>query len=91
MGKYNWRKSPLWLNILIAVDQLGNTILPMLPYPFSYPGAGNPDRTISYSLGKLQAKHGGKIPWRWPAARIISMVLDWIDTGHCLNAYRNNT
>lgn len=79
MKKITW-------NILIAIDQLGNTILPLLPYPLSWPGVGYPDETISSTLGKLKSKHGGKIPWRWPAARIIDWALEKIDPNHSFDA-----
>ncbi len=46
------------LNILISIDQLGNTI-----------AGGDPDETISSRLGKLKVKHGGKIPWRRPVSK----------------------
>ena len=91
MGKYNWKESPKWLNLLLGLDQLGNTILPLLPWPLTWPGVGNPDRTISYTLGNLQAKHAGKIPWRYPLARALSGFLDWLDPNHCLEAYKNET
>ena len=40
-----------FLNILISLDQMGNTLL-----------GGDPDETISSRLGKLKQKHGGQIP-----------------------------
>ena len=91
MPKYDWKRSPKWLNFLLGLDQLGNTILPLLPWPLTWPGVGNPDRTISYTLGKLQAQHVGKIPWRYPLARVLSDFLDWLDPNHCLEAYKNET
>jgi len=63
------------LNILISIDQLGNTIL-----------GGDPDETISSRLGKLKVKHGGKIPWRRPASKIIDWGLDKIDSNHSIDA-----
>jgi len=91
MSKYNWKESPKWLNLLMGLDQLGNTVLPLLPWPLTWPGVGNPDRTISYTLGSLQARHGGKAPWRYPLARTLGGFLDWLDPNHCLDAYRNET
>ena len=88
---YDWRKAPKWLNALIGLDQFGNTLFNLLPWPFTWPGVGNPDRTISYTLGQLKAKYGGKIPWRWPVAKLIDAWLEWIDPGHSLEAYKNNT
>ena len=63
------------LNILISIDQLGNTI-----------AGGDPDETISSRLGKLKVKHGGTIPWRRPASRIIDWGLDKIDSNHSIDA-----
>jgi len=89
--KERWKNNNRWLNLALGLDQLGNTILPLLPWPLTWPGVGNPDRTISYTLGKLQAHHKNKIPWRYPAAKIIGSILDWIDPGHCQTAYQNKT
>ena len=63
------------LNVLISVDQLGNTIC-----------GGDPDETISSRLGKLKLKNGGVIPWRYPLAKIIDCGLDKIDPNHSLDA-----
>ena len=73
-------------NILIAIDQLGNTILPCLPYPFTWPGVGYPDETISSTLGKLKKRYNGVIPWRWPLAKIIDWGVDKIDSDHSIDA-----
>lgn len=74
------------LNILIGIDQLGNTILPCLPWPLTWPGVGAPDETISSTLGKLKLKHGGHIPWCWPFAKVIDWGLDKIDPNHSIDA-----
>ena len=63
------------LNILISIDQLGNTIL-----------GGDPDETISSRLGKLKTRHGGRIPWRRPLSKIIDYGLDKIDKDHSIDA-----
>jgi len=63
------------LNILISIDQLGNTI-----------AGGDPDETISSRLGKLKVKHGGKIPWRRPVSKMIDWGLDKIDPNHSIDA-----
>ena len=63
------------LNILISIDQLGNVFV-----------GGDPDETISSRLGKLKVKHGGKIPWRRPVAKVIDAGLDKIDPGHSVDA-----
>ena len=68
IGKY-------FLNFLISIDQLGNTIC-----------GGDPDETISSRLGKIKVKHGGKIPWKKPLAKIIDWGLDKIDPGHSIDA-----
>ena len=79
----------IW-NILIGLDQLGNTILPCLPWPFTWPGVGFPDETISSTLGKLKKKHGGKIPWRWAFAKMIDWCLEKIDSGHSIDAIEHD-
>lgn len=63
------------LNILISIDQLGNTIF-----------GGDPDETISSRLGKLKIRHGGKIPWHRPLSKIVDWVLDKIDPQHSIEA-----
>ena len=74
------------LNILLGLDQLGNTILACLPWPFSWPGVGYPDETISSTLGKLKQSYGGKIPWRWPFAKILDWTCDLVDPNHSIDA-----
>jgi len=91
MAKYNWKESPKWLNTLIALDQVGNTLFNLAPWPFTWPGVGDPDKTVSYTLGKLKVKHQGKIPWRYPLAKGLAKILDIIDHNHCTNAYSNGT
>lgn len=63
------------LNVLIGIDQLGNSLL-----------GGDPDETISSRLGKLKTKHGGKIPWYRPLSKIVDWGLDKIDPNHSLDA-----
>lgn len=63
------------LNLLISIDQLGNTF-----------AGGDPDETISSRLGKIKVKHGGRIKWKRPLARIIDWGLDKIDPGHSIDA-----
>ncbi len=62
---------PYWLRVLISIDQLGNTLV-----------GGDPDETISSTLGKIKAIHGGRIPWRYPLARILDRALEAVDRGH---------
>lgn len=61
------------LNILIAIDQLGNAI-----------GGGDPDETISSRIGKIKKANGGKIPWTHPVSKIIDAGLEKIDPGHSI-------
>lgn len=68
VGKY-------FLNILISIDQLGNTF-----------AGGDPDETISSRLGKIKRKHNGKIPWYKPMAKTICYLLCKVDPGHCIDA-----
>ena len=64
-----------FLNLLISIDQLFNTIL-----------GGYPDETISSRLGKLKRRHGGTIPEYHPFARVIDWGLDQIDPNHSIDA-----
>ena len=43
------------INILIAIDQVGNAAL-----------WGDPDETISSRIGKTKRENGGRIPWSHP-------------------------
>lgn len=63
------------MNVLISLDQLGNSLL-----------LGDPDETISSRIGRIKRKWGGRIPWRRPVTRIADWVLEQIDPGHSLNA-----
>ena len=63
------------INILISIDQLGNTI-----------AGGDHDETISSRLGKLKVRHGGRIPWFRPFSKIIDWGLDKIDPNHSVDA-----
>ena len=69
-----------WLvNMLISIDQLGNTLL-----------GGDPDETISSRLGKLKLKHSGAIPWYRPLSKIIDYGLDKIDPNHSIDAIEDD-
>ena len=63
------------LNILISIDQLGNTIT-----------GGDPDETISSRIGKMKVKHGGRIPWYRPLSKVVDWGLDKIDPNHSIDA-----
>ena len=91
MTFYNWKKKSKWLNLLIGLDQLGNTIFRILPWPFTWPGSGNPDKTISFTLGRLQLANKGKIPWKYPVAKIIAGACDAVGKNHCIKAFKNGT
>lgn len=63
------------LNILISIDQFGNTLL-----------GGDPDETISSRLGKLKIRHGGTISWYRPLSKFVDWGLDKIDPNHSIDA-----
>ncbi len=67
------------LNVLIGIDQLGNSLL-----------GGDPDETISSRLGKLKIRHGGKISWYRPLSKIIDWGLDKIDPNHSIDAIEDD-
>jgi hypothetical protein len=62
-------------NVLIGVDQLGNSIL-----------GGDPDETISSRIGKVKLAHGGRIPWKYPWMKVTDFILDKIDPNHSINS-----
>lgn len=66
LKKYFW-------NLLIAIDQLFNTIL-----------FGDPDETISSRLGKWLDLPKGK--WRYKVASFVCWFLRKIDPNHCRNS-----
>lgn len=61
------RASRYFWNILIAIDQLLNTVF-----------GGDPDETISSRVGKCRDRHGGTLPWylKW------LVFLEYLDPGH---------
>ena len=63
------------MNVLISLDQFGNSIL-----------GGDPDETISSRLGRVKRKWDGKIPWGRPMARITDWLLDKIDKNHSIDS-----
>ena len=67
------------LNIAIGFDQFVNTWF-----------GGDRDETISSRIGKIKRKHGGKIPWNRPIAKIIDAGLDEIDPGHSIDAIEDD-
>ena len=63
-------------NVLIGLDQLGNTL-----------AGGDPDETISSRLGKIKRNHKGAIPWRrHPLAWLIDRGLEEVDPGHSIDS-----
>lgn len=74
-----YRKLPYWFSVLIAIDQLANTI-----------ANGNPDNTISARVGYFASnEYESKIKAYWKAlARIIDYTFEPIQgPGHCYNAW----
>jgi hypothetical protein len=72
-------KMPYWLNVLIAIDQLGNAI-----------AGGNPDNTISGRVGFFASDlHKSKIKVYWKA---LEQIIDFTFTPlqgprHCFHAW----
>lgn len=72
-------KMPYWLNVLLAIDQLGNAI-----------AAGNPDNTISARVGYFaSADHPSKIKSYW---KTLEWIIDFTfkpiqGLGHCHSAW----
>lgn len=84
------KKDPAWLRFLLAVDQLGNNV-PVVSRLMFGPYAGqSEDETISSSLGKLKESRGGKIPWRYPVAKLVDWGLDKIDKNHSVDAIEHD-
>jgi hypothetical protein len=59
-----------FLNILLAVDQLGNAIL-----------AGDPDETISSRIGKAKLRDDLSL-----VGKVVDMVLEALDENHSIDA-----
>lgn len=75
----------LW-NILVSLDQTCGVILsPVLFYRVQHP-----DETISSRLGKIKVHHGGRIPWRYPLAKIVDWGLELIDPNHSIDAIEHD-
>lgn len=65
-------KESYMLNLLLSLDQLGNTII-----------SGDPDETISSVLGKMIIEN--KLEGR-PLATALVFILNILDENHCLDA-----
>lgn len=63
------------MNVLISLDQLGNSI-----------GGGDPDETISSRIGRIKVKWGGRIPPARVVVRLTDWALDKIQRDHCRRA-----
>ena len=70
-----------WLkNVLVGFDQWVNTWM-----------GGDPDETISSTLGKLKRAHGGSIPFKLhPVASVVDWGLDRIDPGHSIDSIEDD-
>ena len=66
-------------NVVLSVDQLGNSLL-----------LGDPDETISSRIGRIKRKWGGTIPWTRPVAKITDWLLEIIDPGHSERAIEDD-
>lgn len=62
-------------NVLIAIDQLGNTLL-----------FGDPDETISSRAGKWS----GSVGWRGSVSYYLCRALHWVDKGHCAKSIESD-
>jgi len=79
MHTRNDQKMPYWFNLLVAIDQLGNTI-----------ADGNPDNTISARVGYFASdEHKSRLKAYWKMLeRIIDFTFEPIQgPGHCHNAW----
>src|SRR5512132_3657047 len=79
-NQHEVEKMPYWLNVLIAIDQLGNAI-----------AGGNPDNTISGRVGFFaSADHASKINSYWKTLeRIIDFTFEPLQgPGHCYRAWK---
>ena len=64
------------MNVLIGFDQFANTLI-----------GGDPDETISSTIGKLKRDHDGSIPFKeHPFVFVVDWGLDKIDKNHSIDA-----
>lgn len=73
MGKGPYQHDEQLVEVLIALDQLGNTLL-----------GGSSRETISSTIGKALVKN--RIIGAAGIMRAVGSVLDWLDDNHCLDA-----
>ena len=79
-NQHDVEKMPYWLNVLVAIDQLGNAI-----------AGGNPDNTISGRVGFFASDdHPSKIKSYWKALeRIINFTFEPLQgPNHCYYAWK---
>ena len=72
------RRYPYWLNLAIAIDQLGAAII-----------GWDCDVTISTQIGRTIERYGAKnetMPRKYWFLRTIAWCLDKIDPNHCEDA-----
>ena len=72
------RTKPYWLNVLLAIDQLGSAIV-----------GYDADISISAAIGEIQwTEYQGKnIGWKHPLKAMLQRSLNKIQEDHCLKAY----
>lgn len=75
------RKQSWFMNILVAIDQLGNAV-----------AGGNPDSTISARIGRFKRHTLGSLKRYWNTLeKIVDFTFRPIDgDDHCLQAYLND-
>ncbi len=70
------------MSLLLGLDQFGHVLFsPVLFYRVA-----NEDETISSRLGKIKVDGGGRIPWKYPIAKVIDAGLNLIDPRHSRDA-----
>ena len=71
-----WKKVGKYvMNVLISLDQLGNTII-----------CGDPDETISSRVGKMKRKYEGHIPHSRFFPHLLDKILEKVDKNHVIDA-----
>lgn len=76
-------EKPFYLRFLLAIDQIGNVLGGRYLWG---PYAGDEDETISSALGKLKKANNGRIPWKYPVAKVVDWGLEKIDKNHSIDA-----
>ena len=67
-------------NVLIGFDQFMNALI-----------GGDPDETISSTIGKLKRSHGGSIPFKkHPFVFVVDWGLEKIDRGHSIDSIEDD-